>query len=401
MEAAIRLAKVPQRTFRNVKLSGLGAGDLLGKLSQFSFEHSFDLAFAEGWHGAAPAAATVSKPLRRVAVVYPAYGGSMNLAQRSAEAAERLGFEVVRIDPSHRREEVRAALRSGGIGEKLYRSLEQECLSGIAEAKPQMLWILAQAFLSTGAIRTLRRQGMLTAYWFCEDYRLYPWRENALAVDAFYALQGGAFPGALRAAGVSVFPPLPACAASDACRLPLPDRPSRPLSFFGYPYRNRLRVFEALADLPLELFGERWDENATPLLKPLVRDASLLNEAQGFELFQQSAVNLNLHSSTVLNGVDPEGDYLNPRTFEIAACGGFQLCDRRLALPASFVDGAEIETFSSVGELREKLGRWMIDSQGRKLVAAAARRRVAAEHTYEHRLATVMQSLGVAVETKI
>jgi spore maturation protein CgeB len=277
--------------------------------------------------------------------------------------------------------------------------MEQECLATIAETKPQMLWILSQAFLSSPALHALRQHGMLTAFWFCEDYRLYPWKETALSVDAFFPLQGGPFTGSLRAAGVKVQAPLPACAALEACRQPLRAASSKALTFFGYPYKNRVRVFEALGDFPLEIYGERWDEFASALLKPMIKDTSRMNEAQGIELFLQTAVNLNLHSSEFHNGVDPDGDYVNPRTFEIAACGGFQICDRRRDLPAAFEEGTEIEAFSSVAELKGKLDRWLADEQGRRLIGEAARQRVLAEHTYEHRLKTVMKTLGIPIGT--
>lgn len=392
--AAEAVAQVPLRPLKNVKLAGQAAPALLGNLAQALMAHCFHMAFVEGWHApAAPAA--IARPLRRVAVLYPAYGGSLNLAQRSAEAAERLGFEVVRVDPSARRDEVRSALRNGGMTAELYRSIEKEGLDLIAQSKPQMLWILAQAFLAPDTARALRRRGMLTAFWFCEDYRLNPWRETALSVDAFFPLQGGPFSAALRAAGVPVMSPLPACAASEACRLPMPEGSSKPLTFFGYPYKNRRSVFESLGEFPLEIYGERWNEFATPALKAHIKDGSLLNEAQGFELFRQSAVNLNLHSSPFVDGVDPDGDYVNPRTFEIAACGAFQLCDRRRDLAAAFVEGSEIEAFSSVAELREKITRWSSDAKGRRAIAEAARRRVLADHTYEQRLKTALGAMGV------
>src|SRR5665213_3653666 len=237
-KAAAVLAQVPLRTLRNVKLVDQGAPDLLGQLAKAVMERAFELAFCGGWysHVPAPAAAAVGRPLRRLAVVYPAYGGSLNLARRCAEAAEHLGFEVVRVDPSRHQDLVRKTIRKGGMTVELYRTIEAECVAQIRETRPQMLWILAQAFLSPDALGALRKQGMLSAFWFCEDYRVSQWKESALSVDAFFPMQGGPFVGALRAAGVAVLPPLPACAAAEACRLAVPLEAARALSFFGYPY---------------------------------------------------------------------------------------------------------------------------------------------------------------------
>jgi hypothetical protein len=393
---ALSLANVERTALKGTQVAGMSGEELVSALTDASMRRTFELAYTKGFRGtSAPPA--IARNVKRIAVIHPAYGGSLNLARRSSIALQRLGYEVVRVDPSSRAPEVVAAMKRGD-GEALFRNLEQECLQAVMDSKPQAVWVLAQAPLGPGALRTLSRQGILSAYWFCEDYRVRrTWRDIAPAVDAFFPMQGGAFADALASLGVSVFDPLPACAASDFCAAPLPPEPSHPLSFFGAPYANRIRFFEALADLPLELFGEGWMESATPQLKNHVRDGSRLSEAQGIELFRQSAVNLNLHSSPCLHGVDPEGDYVNPRTFEIAASGSFQICDRRRDLPAAFVEDLEIPVFSTVAELRELIQRFLRDPDGRRRRAAAARKRVAAEHTYEHRLETALKTLGLPI----
>jgi spore maturation protein CgeB len=392
-QAAERLGAVPLDALRGAQASSLQAAELVGGLAKAAMGRVFELAYTRGFQPAPPPAA-VARKLLRVAVVYPAYGGSLNLARRSAEALEQLGYEVLRVDPSGHQAEMAEAQRRGD--HTFFRKLEDECMAALTGSGVQWLWILAQAPLSVGALRSLRRRGLFAAHWFCEDYRVRPaWRELAPNVDAFFPLQGGHFTEALQALGVPTYAPLPACAASEACSAPLPDESRRALSFFGAPYANRVRFFEALADLPLELFGEGWRENASTLLRPLVRDSGRLSEAQGFDLFRQSALNLNLHSSPSHHGIDPDGDYVNPRTFEIAACGGFQLCDRRRDLKDAFEEGPEIEAFSSVAELREKIGRWQNDAAGRKRIAQAARRRVLSEHTYEHRLSSALRAMGM------
>ena len=397
LETARALDAVPAAGLQGLTVSGLAASELVPVLAQAVFGRAVALAFAKGWNSAAVAApAAVARPITRVAVVYPAYGGSLNLAQRSAQALERLGYDVVRVDPSRHAMAVAKAMRDPRGGEGLIRQIEQECLAQLAQAKPQVAWILAQAPLTLGAMKSLRRQGVLTAYWFCEDYRVRThWRDVATAVDAFFPMQGGPFTEALACLGAAAMPVLPMAGARDACLTAPSQAEERRLSFFGAPYANRVRLFEALADLPLELYGEGWDRSAGPILQALVKDGSRLDEAQGFELFRTSAVNLNLHSSPFLAGIDPKGDYVNPRAYEIAACGAFQLVDRRLDLPAAFAEGKELAAFSSVAELREQVLRWTADPEGRRRVALASRQRVLAEHTYEHRLATAMKAMGV------
>lgn len=397
-EAALALDAVPLAPLAMTQVSGLPAADLVRVLAQASLVRVMALAFAEGWNEKGVSAPWVRKLVRRIAVVYPIYGGSLNLAQRSAQALERLGYQVSRIDPSRHASEVARAQKNPRESDLLIQRIEQECLRDIARAKPQALWILAQAPLGLDALHNLRRQGLLTAFWFCEDYRVRKgWKDLATTVDAFFPMQGGAFLQALRAAGAAEMPILRMAAASDACMPPYQaEDHQRRLSFFGAPYANRVSFFEALADLPLELHGEGWDQAATPLLRSMVKNGARLTEAQGFDLFRNSAININLHSSPFHRGIDREGDYVNPRAFEIAACGAFQLMDHRNDLAAAFVDGQEVATFGSVEELREQIARWTPDPKGRRQVAEAGQRRVVAEHTYEHRMAAACKALGLS-----
>jgi hypothetical protein len=395
-DAGQALAAVPLAPLVETQVSGLPAADLVRVLTQSTLVRLLAMAYAEGWHDKGVQAPWVSKPIQRIAVVYPIYGGSLNLAQRSAQALERLGYEVTRIDPSRHHNEVTRCNNNPKETDRVLQRIEQECLRDIAAAKPQAMWVLAQAPLGLGTLDTLRRQGLLTAFWFCEDYRVRKgWKNLIQVVDAFFPIQGGDFLPALRAAGAVEMPVLPMAAASDACTESAPAQAHR-LSFFGAPYANRVSFFEALTDLEPELYGEGWATSATPLLKPLVKNSDRLTESQGFDIFRNSSININLHSSPFQHGIDPEGDYLNPRTFEIAACGGFQLVDRRRDLATSFVDGEEIVSFNSVAELREQIARWMADPQGRQQIAEAGRRRVQAEHTYEHRLATACKAMGLS-----
>ena len=97
-------------------------------------------------------------------------------------------------------------------------------------------------------------------------------------------------------------------------------------------------------------------------------------------------INLNLHSSTFHNGVNPVGDFVNPRTFEIAACGGFQLVDERSELAELIEPGTEIATFNSIDDLCEKVDYYLKHESEAKLIASKGRARVLKEHTIQHRM---------------
>jgi spore maturation protein CgeB len=109
-------------------------------------------------------------------------------------------------------------------------------------------------------------------------------------------------------------------------------------------------------------------------------------------IFAATRINLNIHSANHVAGLDPDADYVNPRTFELAACSAFQLVDARTPLPAMFRDD-EVVTFRSVAELRRQITHYLAHPEERAAIAARARARVLAEHTFVHRVSRIFTEL--------
>jgi spore maturation protein CgeB len=91
--------------------------------------------------------------------------------------------------------------------------------------------------------------------------------------------------------------------------------------------------------------------------------------------------------------VNPVGDYLNPRCFELAGAGAFQLVDERSALRAAFEPGSEVETFRDLDECRRKIRQFLAHPDEGVAIASAARTRALAEHTYVHRMQEALRVL--------
>ena len=79
----------------------------------------------------------------------------------------------------------------------------------------------------------------------------------------------------------------------------------------------------------------------------------------------------------------------NQRVFDVPACGGFILNDAQPDLQDLFAEN-EYVTYSSVEECRDKVTFYRKKSDARAAVTAAARRRIIHEHTYRHRLRTLL-----------
>ncbi len=99
-------------------------------------------------------------------------------------------------------------------------------------------------------------------------------------------------------------------------------------------------------------------------------------------------------AKVVLNNLHPgEIDSLNCRAFEIPACKGVQFVNYRDCIAELFELDKEIVTFKCFGELREKLALYLDSDSRRAELAEASYRRAIAEHTYSHRLVSLVKSV--------
>jgi spore maturation protein CgeB len=87
------------------------------------------------------------------------------------------------------------------------------------------------------------------------------------------------------------------------------------------------------------------------------------------------------------------GDYVNPRTFELAGAQAFQLVDGRRELPLYFEPGLEIETFTNIQECRKKILYYRERDDERREIAERGFQRAVREHTYRHRMEEAVTAL--------
>ena len=91
-------------------------------------------------------------------------------------------------------------------------------------------------------------------------------------------------------------------------------------------------------------------------------------------VYQAAKININQHNSPRSYG------YLNQRDTAITGSGGFMLTDYVDGIEEEFDVGTEIDTWSSVDELRDKARWWLRHDDKRRTAAAAAQQRIL--HSY-------------------
>ncbi|MEX2015106.1 MAG: glycosyltransferase, partial [Candidatus Hydrogenedentales bacterium] len=115
--------------------------------------------------------------------------------------------------------------------------------------------------------------------------------------------------------------------------------------------------------------------------------------AQFGKIVAGAQINLNLHASQQHAGVDADADAVNPRVFEIAACGGFQLCDACRGIETLFDVETEVPVYRDLRELRLLIRKYLDNPDARAACAARARTRTLAEHTYDRRARQMLDAL--------
>ncbi len=345
----------------------------------------------------------------KMAVLGPMEGGTLPIGQYTYSALMRAAQRVRGIDMSGFNQGyqlldgfVSSAPRKNVLQATYFEMMSATILEALSEKPIDILICMAQAPISPRVLTELRKRGVITVLWFVEDYlRFNYWQQMAQHYDFIFTIQKGECLDKLKKAGAGEVHYLPtACDPNFHTPLTLTAeekaRWGSPISFVGAGYHNRQQMFASFANEPFRIWGSEW-----PMCKPfdrLVQDeARRISPEEYIKIFNATEVNLNLHSSTERDGVDPFGDFLNPRTFELASCEAFQLVDERLLLPEAFEVGKEIVTFRNLSDLREKIDYYLKHPEERTAIARRARARVLRDHTYDQRL---QQMLSVIYASK-
>jgi spore maturation protein CgeB len=345
----------------------------------------------------------------KIGVLGPFHGGTLPTATYTCQALQRMGQRVRGVDVSGFNDGymildrfIKNDLRQGMMRGQYVEFVSQVLLETFHEKPVDILICMAQAPISAKALMELRSRGVITVLWFVEDYlRFTYWREMAKHYDFVFTIQKGECIEKMKAAGAGEVHYLPtACDPSfhQPLRLSEEDKErwGSPISFVGAGYHNRVQAFAGLANYPFKIWGSEWPA-AKPFDRLVQEDSRRVKPEEYVKIFNATDININLHSSSERDGVDPSGDFVNPRTFELAACGAFQLCDERSLLPELFEVGDEIITFSTLEEMREQIEYYLAHPEERNAVCERARARILRDHSYDRRLE---QMLSIVYATK-
>jgi len=339
-----------------------------------------------------------------IAVVGPLYGGSLPIAGYLANAFRKLGHRVLEVDNRVGHDLYRAVQDSvtgqtpqAQLTQMLTNVLSEWSYARVAEFNPELCLVMAQAPVGASFPLRLAEKGIVTGFWYVENWRHMPyWRDIAPHYDAFFHIQPGEFETQLEAVGCRHHAFVQTGCDPDIHRpveLTPEDRTRYgcDVSFAGAGYRNRLQFFKGLTDYDFRIWGVNWRDR--DLAKNVVKGEAFFSTEEYMKIVAGSKVNLNLHSSSHHEGVDPNCDAINPRVFEVAAAGGFQVCDPCAGLAQLYDFDTEMPVYRDLAECRKLLDYYLAHPDEREAMARAARARALKDHTYEQRARQMLDFL--------
>ena len=342
----------------------------------------------------------------KVSVVQPIYGGSSTIGNYIRKAFLNEGYDADIIDFSPFYQAYKSfesytadSVNLEALRQNFFNVLGEALLAKVGENPPDLLFFMAQAPVNSKVLSKIRDMGIKTAYWFVEDFRLMTyWDKIAPFVDYFFTIQRDEFFERLKSLGLKNYYYMELACIPDFHRKLKEDEINikdmefygSDVGFAGAGYYNRRNVFLKLIDLKnFKIWGRDWDLNSP--LGLFIRNNNLgFTEEEAVKIYNYTKININLHSSSYHWDINPEGDFLNPRFYEIIACGGFQLVDYRKYMEPEFEPGKDFVVFNDVMDLKKKI-EYYLEHEGERLeIANHGYEKVRIHHTYERRVRDIM-----------
>ncbi len=170
--------------------------------------------------------------------------------------------------------------------------------------------------------------------------------------------------------------------------------PAHDVVFVGSGFPERIEALRSVDwhGIDLGLYGEWGLLGSTAKLRRYVKSGPVSNETTR-ALYRRAKIGLNLHRSSTAYGRSAprieHAESANPRAYELAACGLFQVSDHRAEVYELF--GEAVPTFAP-GQLEDTLRAYRQDSPARRYAARQARQAVL-PHTFAARAAQVLADL--------
>ncbi len=258
-------------------------------------------------------------------------------------------------------------------------------------AQPDICLVAGGNRILPETIQKIKNQGIQTALWTIDAPREFQPILNAAPFYDFVFCGGTEAQSLLSEAGIHDTHWLPfACDPEIHQPVDVDSEDKKKwgseVSFVGSFYPNRAQILERISDFNLRVWGPGWNKLAKDSpIKNLSTDTQLKPE-EWIKIFSSSLINIVIHYQ---NGKTPCFQAA-PRVYEGMACRSFLLVDDQKDVRALFQDGKHLVIYKEVEDLKKKVAYYLNKPEERDKIATQGYKEVVRQHTYAHRLKTML-----------
>ena len=273
-----------------------------------------------------------------------------------------------------------------GLRDRWHHWRDRRLLGTAKIFRPDLILVLWGNTLSPEMLLSLKEESKARlATWWVDD----PFRHRAeklIPLYDFFFIFDRSYLASLKGAGAQNARFLP-CACDESVYYPRPlssrerARYASDVALVAWYYPDRARVVQALAGFDVKIWGRHWPGR-------LAEGDRFVKDAVAAKIYSASKIGLNSHSDQSRQGG------LNTRSFELLAAGTFELTDAVGGMEELLEPGREVAVYRSPEEARSLVEHYLKHPGERERMAEAGRRRVLSQHTYLHRMKTLLQEMG-------
>lgn len=263
---------------------------------------------------------------------------------------------------------------------------------------PNLVIVLKGDSIPMAALEELRvyTRIPIVSWWVDDPFRFPESVETYSFYDHFFIFDRAYIPQ-LKMAGVRRLTFLPCACDTDTYRPMVVSAIDRrryacDIAFVAGFFSPREQIVEKLAGLDVAIWGPGWKlPEAQQAIRAVGRKAlrgRRLDSRRAGRLYNTAKICINIHHpQSKFNG-------LNTRSFEVLACGAFQLVDHLPGMCELLLPGEEVVCYESSDHARELTDYYLARPEARAEIGLKGRERVLKEHTYKHRMESLLASVA-------
>jgi len=269
-----------------------------------------------------------------------------------------------------------------GLRDRWHRWRDRRLIRAARACRPDLLLVLWGNTLSPELLCSLKKEtGARLATWWLDD----PFRHKAgklIPLYDFFFIFDRSYLEPLKNAGAQNARFLP-CACDESVYFPRRLTPrertryASDVAWVAWYYPDRGRIVQALEGVDLKIWGRHWPGN-------MAEGDRFVKDTVAAKIYSATKIGLNSHSDQSREGG------LNTRSFELLAAGAFELTDAVEGMEELLEPGRELAVYRSPKEAEELVRHYLKHPEERTKMARAGRERVLAQHTYLHRMKTLL-----------